>query len=151
MQEKIIEIIVLILNEIRNNKQLSDVDLDKLNNEGYTEAEINTAFAWIFSKIESGEKVFNDPGYKSKSHRFLHEVEKKIISTEGQGFLIQMKELGVISDFEEEMLLDKLILSGFEYAGVEELKIVLSTILFNSGLMDNESSRMVFSNNETIN
>ena len=125
MQEKIIEIIVLILNEIRESKQISEVDLEKLNSEGYTEAEINTAFAWIFSKIENGEKVFNEPGYKSKSHRFLHEAEKSIITTEGQGYIIQMKELGVISDAEEEMLLDKLILSGFQYAGVEELKIVV--------------------------
>ncbi|MCB0727133.1 MAG: DUF494 family protein [Ignavibacteriae bacterium] len=150
MQEKIIEIIVLILNEIRDNKQISEEDLKKLNSEGYTEAEINTAFAWIFSKIETGEKVFNEPGYKSKSHRFFHEAEKSIITTEGQGFIIQMKELGIISDIEEEMLLDKLLLSGFQYAGTEELKIVLTGILFNSDQMNNNSSVMVFGNNETI-
>ncbi|MBP9192078.1 MAG: DUF494 family protein [Ignavibacteria bacterium] len=150
MQEKVLEIIIMILNEIRESKQLSEVDLEKLNSEGYTEAEINSAFAWIFSKIEDGEKVFNEPGYKSKSHRFLHEAEKNIITTEGQGFIIQMKELGVISDYEEELLLDKLIISGFHYAGVEELKVVLTGILFNSVLMDRTSSRMVFSNNETI-
>lgn len=150
IQEKVIEIIALILNEIRDNKQIGDVDVKKLNTEGYTEAEINSAFAWIFSKIENGERVFNEDGYKSKSHRFLHEAEKNLISTEAQGFIIQMRELGVISDIDEEMLMDKLIISGFDYIGIEELKIVLSTILFSFDDMGKDMTNLVFNNNETI-
>lgn len=151
MQEKIIEIIVFILSEIRNSKHIDEIDLIKLNKDGYTEAEINTAFAWIFSKIETGEKLLNEPSFTQKSHRFFHNAEKNILTTEAMGYLIQMKELRIISDTEAEQIIDKVFLAGYQKAGVEEIKIILSTLLFDSEDNSNSLNRLVLLNNETIN
>lgn len=151
MQEKIIEIIVFILSEIRNSKHIDEIDLIKLNKDGYTEAEINTAFAWIFSKIEIGEKLLNEPSFTQKSHRFFHNAEKNILTTEAMGYLIQMKELRIISDTEAEQIIDKVFLAGYQKAGVEEIKIILSTLLFDSDDNSNSLNRLVLLNNETIN
>ena len=150
MQEKVIEIIVFILNEIRNSKQINEIDLKKLNKDGYTEAEINTAFAWIFSKIDIGVKLFNEPSNSKKSHRFFHEAEKNILTTEAMGYLIQMKELEIITETEEELVLDKIFMAGYQKAGVEEIKLILSTILFESEDNSNSVNRIVLQNNETI-
>jgi uncharacterized protein Smg (DUF494 family) len=150
MQEKIIEIIVYILTEIRNSKHINDIDLKKLDRDGYTEAEINTAFAWIFSKIDSGKKLFAESSPQSKSHRFFHSAEQSILTTDAMGYLIQMRELGIISDLDKEMIIDKVFLSGYQKAGVKEIKLIISSILFDFEDKSNLLSRLVLNNNETI-
>ena len=150
MQEKIIEIIVFILNEMRNSKQINDIDLKKLNKDGYTDAEINTAFAWIFSKIDTGEKVFDDKTRSTRSHRFYHDAEKNILTTDAMGYLIQMKELGILSDSEGETLIDKVLMAGYQKAGIDEIKLILSTMLFDSEDRSDSLNHLVLQNNETI-
>ncbi len=150
MQEKIIEIIVYILSEMRNSKQVNDIDFKKLNRDGYTDAEINTAFAWIFSKIDSGTKLFSDSQATDKSHRFFHAAEQEILSTEAMGYLIQMKELGVLTDLDIELIIDKIFLSGYQKAGVEEIKLIISTVIFDFEDKGNNLSRLVLQNNDTV-
>ncbi len=150
MHEKVIEIIVYILNEMRNSKQISEIDIKRLNTDGYTDAEINTAFAWIFSKIDSGEKLFTDSSKTSKSHRFFHSAEQNIMSTESMGYLIQMKELGIITDMDEELIIDKIFMAGYQKVGVDELKLIISTLLFDFEDKSDSLNRLVLQNNETI-
>lgn len=150
MQEKVIEIIVYILSEMRNSKGINDIDLKKLNSDGYTDAEINSAFAWIFSKIDSGDNLITESGHRSQSHRFFHSAEKSILSTEAMGYLIQMKELGIISELDEELVIDKIFLSGYRKAGKEEIKLILSSLLFEFESKGNSINRLVLQNNETI-
>ncbi|MBL8008313.1 MAG: DUF494 family protein [Ignavibacteria bacterium] len=150
MQEKVIEIIVYILNEMRDSKHLNEIDVKSLNKSGYTDAEINSAFAWIFSKIESGEKLFTESPDFSKSHRFFHETEKSILSTEAMGYLIQMKELGIISDLDEELVIDKIVMAGYQKAGIEEIKLIISSLLFDFEDKTMSVNRLVLQNNETI-
>jgi Smg protein len=150
MQEKVIEIIVYILNEMRNSKHINEIDIKRLNSDGYTDAEINTAFAWIFSKIEAGEKVFTGHSEETKSHRFFHNSEQNILSTEAMGYLIQMKELGIISGMDEELIIDKIFMAGYQKAGVEEIKLIISSLLFDFEDKTNSINRLVLQNNETI-
>lgn len=150
MQEKIIEIIVYILNEIKDSKQLNDIDLKKLNRDGYTEAEINSAFAWIFSKIESGNMLVNDAPVTSNSHRFFHTAEQNIFTTDAMGYLIQMREFGIITDLDLELIIDKIFLSGYQKAGIEEVKLILSSLLFDFEDKSNSLNRLILQNNETI-
>lgn len=150
MQEKIIEIIVYILNEMRSSKRINEIDIKKLNNDGYTEAEINTAFAWIFSKIESGEKILFGTAGNTKSHRFFHSAEQNILNTDAMGYLIQMKELGIISDLDIELVIDKIFMAGYQKVGVEEIKLMISSLLFDFEDKSNSINRLVLQNNETI-
>ena len=111
LYEKIIEIIVFLLGELKKNKQLAEIDLENLSSLGYTQNEINTAFGWIYSKIYAGEKIFNEDTIKSRSFRMLHDVEKNVIAPEAYGYLIQLKELGLITDMDIEVIIDKIMLS----------------------------------------
>ena len=69
LYEKIIEIIVYLLSELKANKQLTEVDMHKLENLGYTQNEINTAFSWVYSKIYAGEKIFVNDNKRKLTHR----------------------------------------------------------------------------------
>jgi len=150
MQEKIIEIIVYILNEMRESKHINEIDIKKLNRDGYTEAEINTAFAWVFSKIDSGEKIFNESNSGTRSHRFFHAAEQSILDTNAMGYLIQLRELGIISDIDCELVIDKIFTAGYQKVGIDEIKLLISSLLFDFEDKANTISRLVLQNNETI-
>jgi uncharacterized protein Smg (DUF494 family) len=150
MQEKIIEIIVYILGEIKNRKQISDIDFKKLSKIGYTESEINTAFAWIYSKINQGENIFQEKKRSVKSKRFFHEFEKNILTTEARGYLISLMELGLLSDTDEEVILDRIFYSGFENIGKAELKALVASLILDLENKSDKLERLVLQNNDTI-
>lgn len=150
MQEKVIEIIVLILNEMRNSKGLEEIDVKKLSNEGYTDAEINTAFAWIFSKIDSGDEILHTQEARPGSHRVYHPVEKKILKKDAIGYLIQLKELGILSDTEAESVIDRLLSAGYQKAGAAEVKMIVSSMLFDTDNNSDLKGKLLLQNNDTI-
>lgn len=150
MQEKVIEIIVYILSQLGPTKGLADIDLKKLTNEGYTDAEINTAFAWIYSKIEAGEVVLQEKIGSTGSHRFYHPAEKKVLSKGAIGYLIQLKELGILTDGDVENVIDRLISAGYQKAGQAEVKMMVSSMLFGSDEGSEARSKLVLQNNDTI-
>ncbi len=150
MQEKVIEIIVYILSRLGPANGLEDIDVKMLSNEGYTDAEINTAFAWIFSKLESGESVLNEKFRTKGSHRVYHPAEKKILTRDAIGYLMQLKELGILSDPDIENVIDRLISAGYSKAGTDEVKLFVSTIIFSSDESSDLRTKLVLQNNETI-
>jgi len=66
------------------------------------------------------------------------------------GYLIQMRELGIISDLDKELIIDKIFISGYQKAGVEEIKLIISTLLFDLEAKPDSINRLVLQNNETI-
>ncbi len=54
--DKVLEIIIYILNELKHQKNFNDIDYSVLTKIGYTDSEINTAIAWISSQIQEDEK-----------------------------------------------------------------------------------------------
>jgi uncharacterized protein Smg (DUF494 family) len=150
MQEKVIEIIVMILNEMRNSKGLEDIDVKKLSNEGYTDAEINTAFAWIFSKIDSGDEILHTQESRTGSHRVYHPVERKILKRDAIGYLIQLKELGILSDSDAETVIDRLLSAGYQKVGAAEVKMIVSSMIFDSDSLSEIKGKLLLQNNETI-
>ncbi|HQY21787.1 MAG TPA: DUF494 family protein [Ignavibacteria bacterium] len=151
MQEKIFELIVNILNEMQETNEFNEIDIKKYTSEGYTKAEINTAFAWIFSKIESSELIFNADRKNSRSHRVYHKFEKNLFAKEALGYMIQLKELGIITETDEESIIDKLISAGYKDIGIDEIKMIASTMIFLSSDPDNRLNRLILQNNDTIN
>jgi uncharacterized protein Smg (DUF494 family) len=150
LYEKIIEIIVYLLSELKNNKQLADVDTGKLENLGYTQNEINTAFSWVYSKIYAGEKVFVDTGKDVSSHRFLHDVEQNIIAPDAFGYLIQLKELGLLNNMDIDLIIDKIMISSYSRVELDDMKILIASHLLDIDEMTDSNSRMMINTNDTI-
>jgi len=151
LYEKIIEIIVFLLSEIKNNKQLAEIDVDKLSNLGYTQNEINTAFSWVYSKLYSGEKVFADEKKDTKSQRFLHDVEQNVISPESYGYLIQLKELGLLNNLDIDIIIDRAMVSSFSKIELGDMKLMIASYLLDIEEMNDTNSRMMINTKDTIN
>jgi len=151
MQDKVIEIIVFILSEIKEIKQLNEISFESLAGRGYSESEINTAFAWIYSKLDDGELVFREEESVSESHRLFNSVEEKIFTTDAKGYLLLMRELGLLNDLDIDLVIEKALLSGYRIINLGDLKKFIASIVLN---MDNKSdilNRMILQNNDTIN
>jgi Smg protein len=142
-RERIIEIIFFLLNEIRENTPLAEIDLKPLSVRGFSETEISTAFSWLIDRFASGpddnplvlavpfgKRSVLDSTKAEASFRVYHEVERSVIAPEARGFMLQLLELGLISDADQEFLIDRIMLSGATTASLEEVKDLVAHAIF---------------------
>ena len=67
-----------------------------------------------------GKKYFLIPK-KIHAHRFFHDAEQNVIATDAYGYLIQLKELGLINNMDIDLIIDKIMVSS--YNKVDQRKI----------------------------
>jgi uncharacterized protein Smg (DUF494 family) len=151
MQERIVEIIVYLIHEMREDKRLGEIDLRALAERGYTQNEISTAFSWLFDKINLGDNLM--PGGTRRlahSHRVLHDSERAVISPEAQGYLIELRELGLVDDMDIELAIDRIMMAGFGRVGITEIKSVVAAIIFDYDDSNRIGSRLMLNSKDTI-
>ena len=151
MREKIVEILVYLMGELRNNIPLGEIDLSVLTNSGYTPTEISTAFSWLYEKINLGENLVKGISKSSPhSHRVLHDAERMVFTPEAHGFLIQLRELGLISEEDIEAVIDRVMLADYVTAGMQETKSIVASILLGGEDSRGIGSRVMFNGKDTI-
>ncbi|MDZ7289939.1 MAG: DUF494 domain-containing protein [candidate division KSB1 bacterium] len=136
MNERVVEILVYIMNEIRGGRPMPD-NLELISRDlmqrGYTESEISSAFSWLFERYqsESEELVRHVGSTLPGSTRVLHDVERVIISPEGYGYLLQLKHLGILSDVEMEQIIERAMMLGATRLSEAAIKSLVASTLFN--------------------
>ena len=151
MQEKIVEILVYLISELRKNTPIGDIDLSVLSKKGYSTSEISTAFNWLYEKVTHGDAIITDTARSSiHSHRSLHEAERNVITPEAFGYLIQLRELGLINDLDIEIVIDRIMMSGFATVDSEEIKLIVASLLLENDDSTNYGSRKMLHGNDTI-
>ena len=152
MQEKIVEILIYLISELRKNVPMSDIDLTVLSQRGYLTTEISTAFNWLFEKISDGGTLITETAQSSPhSHRVLHDAERMIITADAYGYLIQLRQLGLISDMDIEVIIDRIMMSGYISVDSNEMKSIAATYLAESDDSFNSGSRTMLNSKDTIN
>lgn len=161
--DRIIEIVMFLLKEIRG-KNITEIDLSPLNDRGFTQTEISTAFSWLFDKLtmRSSEvmpmvsnavqslKTMQEGPIEVSTFRIFHDVERSVLSMESQGYLLQMRELGLLSDAELEMLIDRILVSGTQQVNLQEIKELAGNLIFDFDDSSRIGSRMMLSAKDTI-
>jgi uncharacterized protein Smg (DUF494 family) len=130
MQERIVEIILFLINELRSQKKLAEVDVNSLTREGYTQTEISTAFSWLFERIQAGPSTIQEGPDTSRSHRMLHDAEKMIISPDAHGYILQCRQLGLLTATDVETIIERIMTAGFSAVGLQEVKSLIAGLLF---------------------
>ncbi len=143
MNERVVEILVYLMSQIRENSgaiERIDGMSKELLNQGYTENEINAAFSWLFEKIQMDqEKVFGESQSSIQSaFRVLHEAEKIVIRPEAHGYLIQLKELGIISQSDMEQAIERAMMLGVNDVSAEDIKSIVVALLFSSDELEDQ-------------
>ncbi|MFI5250939.1 MAG: DUF494 family protein [Bacteroidota bacterium] len=149
MYEKIVEILIYVLNEVRKtNKPLGEIDISQLENKGYTDAEISTAFSWLFDRLRSGtESKPNFVDQTRGSFRVLHHAEQHVISSQAFGFLLQLQQLEIITDSELEIIIERAMLSGYDRLNTVDIHDIVASVLFDT---DNARGQAILNSNDTI-
>ena len=151
MQERIIEIIVYLVNEMRNNKALGDIDVKALEEGGFTPAEISTAYSWLFDKLAASDQMAQHVERQlERSHRILHDVEKMVLAPEAHGYLIQLRELGIINDAMFESVIDRAMMSGYTKIGLEETRVIVASLVFEKEDLKKIGNRIISQSSDTI-
>jgi len=137
MNERLVEILIYIMSEMRRDRAVSqNLDLLSKNllNEGYSESEISSAFTWLLDKLdnEPEEVLEKREAALNGSFRHLHEIEKSIISVEAYGYLIQIKALGLITEFDFEQIIERALMLGLPLVGLQDVKSIVAAQMFAS-------------------
>jgi uncharacterized protein Smg (DUF494 family) len=151
MQERIVEIIVYLIHEMQTDKRLGEIDLRALSERGYTQNEISTAFSWLFDKIHLGDNILARGGRSQPhSHRVLHDSERTVITPQGYGYLLELRELRLLDDMDIELAIDRIMMAGFGSVGIDEMKSVIASIIFDYDDSNRIGSRLMLNSKDTI-
>ncbi len=129
MHERVVELLVYLMGELRSQGQFGDLDVPALVRQGYTDAEITTAFAWLFDALETRGRE-RGKTREEGSVRILHPVELSVLKPEGYGYLLQCFELAMLSSEEVELVIERLMMSGISEANMDDVKRVIASVLF---------------------
>jgi uncharacterized protein Smg (DUF494 family) len=131
MKDRVVEILIYIMSEIQDHKRLHEIDLSDLKEKGYTQTEISAAFSWLYDNVGAGESTLSRAATPlSGSRRVFHEAEKETLSTEAQGYLIQLRELGLLDDRDLEQVIERAMLAGYQKLSRDEIHDMVSAVLF---------------------
>lgn len=151
MKEKVVEILIYLMSEIQGDKRLSEIDLTDLKSKGYTQSEISAAFSWLYENMQPSQSNALPSGRAFHgSRRVLHDVEKLALSTESQGYLIQLCELGVLSDRDLESVIERAMVAGYEKISVQELHQIVAAVLFTKDAGEDGANRSMLNSGDTI-
>jgi Smg protein len=147
MQERIVEILLYLVNELRSNKRLSDVDVSSLTRDGYTQSEISSAFSWLFERLTLGKSITDVSSGASTSYRMLNDIEKMVIESQAFGYLIQCRQLGLLSTLDIETIIERIMMAGFSTVGLPEMKSFVAGYLFD---LEGSNGQVSLGMNDTI-
>ncbi len=150
MHERIVEILMFLISELKSNKQLNDIDVSFLNKSGYTHSEISTAFSWLFERMSIGQQVVSPNAQAETSFRFLNEAEKMVVNPEAYGYLLQCREMGLLRNSDVEVIIDRLMAAGFSNIGIPEMKSFVVGILFDPNNPTSLGGQITLESDDTI-
>jgi uncharacterized protein Smg (DUF494 family) len=147
MQERVVEIILFLVNELRSNKRLNDVDVSSLTRDGYTQSEISSAFSWLFERLSVGKAITDVTSGASTSHRMLNDTEKMVVGSQAFGYLIQCQQLGLLNNIDVETIIERIMMAGFAAVGLSEMKSFVAGYLFD---LENSNGQVSLGTNDTV-
>jgi uncharacterized protein Smg (DUF494 family) len=131
--EKVLEIVVLLMSHIKENQgQLENLEeiSDSLKSQGFTENEISSAYSWVLDQMQTDSQFLYNFSRPTGSFRVMSDVERQHFATDAVGYLLQLKHLGLLSDGQLEMILERGTMIGPPPINLDQIKIVIGTVLF---------------------
>lgn len=152
MRSRILEIVVFLMDLMRDNQdQLSDGDdfSDALEDMGYSEQEIDTAYNWLMEQFNGvPQKFFSEFPKSHSSQRVLTARERMHITPEAYGFLLKLLQGALITGEQLESIIERATFFDSEQVTLEQMKFISSSVVFKDndevdhlGLLDVRNDR----------
>jgi len=122
--------LVVLVAELSQKKHKSFRDLDKeLLHLGYTSDEIEQAIAWITTQTPPMEHS-DVATFDREVFRVLSPWEEMSLDPDAHGYLLRLKNLGIINEEQFERVLTRILPFGIEKVCLEDLKSLVGGIVF---------------------
>ncbi|RMG68740.1 MAG: DUF494 family protein [Calditrichaeota bacterium] len=155
MQQRVIEIIEILLREISRLQDAPSSQLEQLSEKllekGYTEPEIRTAVDWLLLQFEGrsersgrGRRHSRSPGI-----RLLSRDEQALVGPRAYGYLIHLQALGILNPILVDQVIERSFINGLDI-DPEEIKNIVARLLIGKPLMGARSGRYFNPGNEEI-
>jgi Smg protein len=131
--EKVLEIVVLLMSHLRETQgQLDNLEeiSDSLKSQGFTDNEISSAYSWVLDQLQTDSQFVYNFSRQTNSSRVLSDKERQHFTTEAVGYLLQLKHLGLLNNTQMELILERGVMVGPSPIDLEQIKIVVGTVLF---------------------
>lgn len=135
MRERVLAIVNLIAKYVLGAKDapINEQELvAELMSVGFDAEEINDAFSWMESAAlqgvdrESATTELKTP----PTYRLFSREEQQALSTEGIGFLVKIRNMGLLSDEAQEEIIERAVRAAEDPLNLQEVKMIAAlTIL----------------------
>jgi Smg protein len=131
LRERVLAIVSIIAQYVMEEREfLAESDIvEELLAVGFEAEEIDAAFSWM-ENLSLHTRRKPTPTLKLPTHRVFTAEEARALSTEARGFLIRMRNLGILDDDIQEEIMDRVLHDSREELTINELKTVTALILF---------------------
>ncbi len=147
MFERILKIIVHVVQELHQKSSLNEVEVSSLQTQGYTEAEISTALSWLVDKPTFDKENLSH----RKAFRMLSPDEKNLFTDEALSDLMQYSALGLITNEHIDFIIDRAVMSGFNRIDRATFSFIISAFVFQIASDDKPGNRIMLSGSESVN
>jgi uncharacterized protein Smg (DUF494 family) len=153
MTEKIVEVLAEILERLKKNSSLEEVNKVLSKNKRFDEQTLSAAFSLVFDKvltqrIAAGKKS----NHSNKSNfRLLTDEEKEVIGIENYNYILHLYNVGLLDYIDFEMILEQIMLFPSESITRDDINwtIFISLVDFNADLLP--GSRLLLYSSDNIN
>ncbi len=129
MRERVLAIVNLIAQYVlgAEDTPISEQELrTELISVGFAADEINDAFSWMetIALQPQLEEPAATPLMELPTYRVFSHQEQRLLSTEARGFLTKIRAMGLLSDEEQEEIIDRATHTAEDPVGEQEIKMV---------------------------
>lgn len=134
MQLRLAEILVHVIDRLLENPQaLDDYDgmVESLLARGIGPAEARQALGWLMTALRR-EQLDDERGGEGRTAGGVHVLDRSdqdVLSLEAQGLLIELRELGVLDDFQVEQAVERALYRGGGPVTRDEMRAAVADLL----------------------
>jgi uncharacterized protein Smg (DUF494 family) len=135
LDKRFLDVLNFVLDEM-NESSTGDLDLetivDVMQDEGFSDDEIQSAMSWIMNHGDGFESntvpLSNVP---RPMWRALNEIEEQTISPKAYSYLFRLRQLNVLTDDNMEKVIDRAVDLRLFNMNVEDMKDLVAAVVLN--------------------
>lgn len=151
MTAKIVEVIAQILDGLKKNISLEDLNKKLSKNKSFDKQTVSAAFSLVYDKVLSRKLASAKGKIKSNNLRLLTDDEKDFLGIANTNYLMHLQNIGLIDSVDLEIIVEQLLMFPSDTISRDDINwiILVSLVDFNSKILP--GSRIILYSSDTIN
>lgn len=147
MSESVLDVLMYLFETYSEQEQDQDPEPDQsvlreeLLQAGFGEPEVDRALDWLDGLSSRQSKPF-EAAPAERSMRLFNAFELSRIDAECRGYILYLEQIGILSPYQRELVIDRLMALGAGDIDVEQVKWVVLMVLFSQPGQEKAFARM---------